>query len=245
MTAEKSESKSVSRYVRDILDQDPSLVHELQQRKTAQREIAKRIKEQLIEAGYFSNKDPIKLEGNVAVAITRYLKRMREQQEEMLGVKRVQDVLKKGTTEVTDGLKHYKIQFHEDADMLQVIKELLGLLTSKKISSAYINQSSIELYVKKMAEGPFLEKIEEFKGIDILKLQDSLSLLKLILPKQAQQIPGILAHVSSLLADQAISLYDMMVNHEDHLQLIFVINEQNASKARDILLKLNNDVHRN
>ncbi|MHA1973528.1 MAG: hypothetical protein ACTSW1_11075 [Candidatus Hodarchaeales archaeon] len=245
MTVEKSESKSVSRYVRDILDQDPSLVHELQQRKTAQREIAKRIKEQLIGAGYFSDKDPVKLEGNVAVAITRYLKRMREQQEEMLGVKRVQSVLKKGTTEVTDGLKHYKIQFHEGADVLQVIRELLTLLTSKKISSAYINQTSIELYVKKMAEGSFLEKIKEFEGIDILKLQDSLSLLKLILPKQAQQIPGILAHVSSLLADQAISLYDMMVNHEDHLQLIFVINEQNASKARDILLKLNNDVNKN
>ena len=36
--------KSVSKIVRDILDQDPSLVHELQQRKTAQRDIAKKIK---------------------------------------------------------------------------------------------------------------------------------------------------------------------------------------------------------
>ena len=34
--------KSVSKFVREILNQDPSLVHELQQRKTAQREIAKK-----------------------------------------------------------------------------------------------------------------------------------------------------------------------------------------------------------
>ena len=69
--------KSVSKFVREILNQDPSLVHELQQRKTAQREIAKRIKDQLIEDLKFPDKDPIKLEGNVAVAITRYLKKLR------------------------------------------------------------------------------------------------------------------------------------------------------------------------
>ena len=101
--------KSVSKIVRDILDQDPSLVHELQQRKTAQRDIAKKIKMQLVDNPDFSTKDPVKLEGNVAVAITRYLKKLRAQQEELLGVKRVQGVLKTGTTEVLDGLKHYKI----------------------------------------------------------------------------------------------------------------------------------------
>lgn len=245
MSDDKSDSKSVSKFVREMLDQDPSLVHELQQRKTAQREIAKKIKNKLLQGGQFSDKDPLKLEGNVAVAITRYLKKMREQQEEMLGVKRVQDILKKGTTEVTDGLKHYKIQFHEDADPFIIVKAILELLSTKDISSAYLNQNNLGLYVKKMAENKFLEKINGYMGIDILKLQDSLSLLKLILPRQAQQIPGILAHVSSLLADQAISLYDTLVSHHsDHLQLIFVINEQNASKARDILLKLNNDVQK-
>ena len=70
--------KSVSKFVREILEQDPSLVHELQQRKTAQRDIAKKIKVKLIKSDDFSTKDPIKLEGNVAVAITRYLKKMFE-----------------------------------------------------------------------------------------------------------------------------------------------------------------------
>ncbi len=92
-----------------------------------------------------------------------------------------------------------------------------------------------------MAEKSFLREMENIKVVDSLKLQDSLSLLKLMLPDQAQEIPGILAHVSSLLADQAISLYDTMVQHSDLLIIVFVINELHASKARDILLRLNND----
>ncbi|UCG02049.1 MAG: ACT domain-containing protein [Candidatus Heimdallarchaeota archaeon] len=237
--------KSVSKFVREILEQDPSLVHELQQRKTAQREIAKRIKTQLIKEGNFISKDPVKLEGNVAVAITRYLKKLRIQQEELLGVKLVQDILKKGTTEVTDGLKHYKIRFHEDTDIHEVLRILVKQLERNDICSVYLNNSGSEFYVKKMAEQSFLDETEVIKAIDTLKLQDSLSLLKLMLPTKAQEIPGILAHVSSLLADQAISIYDTMVQHTDHLIIIFVINEQNASKARDILLKLNNDVSLN
>jgi hypothetical protein len=233
--------KSVSKFVREILEQDPSLVHELQQRKTAQREIAKRIKKQLIEEGNFISKDPVKLEGNVAVAITRYLKKLRIQQEELLGVKLVQDILKKGTTEVTDGLKHYKICFHEDTDVHDILKVLIKQLERNDICSVYLSRNSSEFYVKKMAEQAFLDETAALQSIDTLKLQDSLSLLKLMLPIKAQEIPGILAHVSSLLADQAISIYDTMVQHTDHLIIVFVINEQHASKARDILLKLNNE----
>ncbi|MFX1282488.1 MAG: hypothetical protein ACFFB5_02495 [Promethearchaeota archaeon] len=233
--------KSVSKLVREILEQDPSLVHELQQRKTAQREIAKKIKSQLMDDGNFTSKDPVKLEGNVAVAITRYLKKLRTQQEEMLGVKLVQNILKKGTTEVMDGLKHYKINFREDTDIHKIMDLIIKQIEREDIFSVYLNRQCIELYVKKMTEQAFLNEISEFKVVDTLKLQDSLSLLKLMLPNQAQEIPGILAHVSSLLADQAISLYDTMVQHTDHLSIIFVINEQHASKARDILLKLNNE----
>ncbi len=236
-----STAKSVSKSVREILDQDPSLVHELQQRKTAQREIAKKIKEQLIEKANFNYKDPVKLEGNVAVAITRYLKRLREQQEEFLGVKRVQEILKKGTTEVIDGLKHYKISFEDDVDRHSILDIILQRIEHEDVSSVSLNYQSIECYVKKMAEKSFLLEMERVKAVDSLKLKDSLSLLKLMLPNQAQEIPGILAHVSSLLADQAISLYDTMVHHSEHLIIIFVINEQHASKARDILLKLNNE----
>ncbi|MFX1333438.1 MAG: hypothetical protein ACFFCU_00070 [Promethearchaeota archaeon] len=237
--------KSVSKFVREILEQDPSLVHELQQRKTAQREIAKRIKSQLVEEGNFVSKDPVKLEGNVAVAITRYLKRLRIQQEELLGVKLVQDVLKKGTTEVIDGLKHYKIRFHEDTDVNEVIGILVEQLERDDICSVFLNRYSSELYVKKMAEKTFLTETQRISNVDTLKLQDSLSLLKLMLPTHAQEVPGILAHISSLLADQAISIYDTMVQHTDHLIIIFVINEQHASKARDILLKLNNETLKN
>ncbi|MFX0182178.1 MAG: hypothetical protein ACFE95_03760 [Candidatus Hodarchaeota archaeon] len=240
--------KSVSRLVREILDQDPSLVHELQQRKTAQREIAKRIKTQLTSTGAITNENPdrlAKLEGNIAVAITRYLKKLRDQQEELLGVKRVQNILRKGTTEVIDGLKHYKIQFQESGDPHKVLRVILQMLETEGISSASLNKDGIELYVKKMAENTFLHEIDGFKDASTIKLQDSLSLLKLMLPSKAQEIPGILAHVSSLLADQAISIYDTMVYHSNHLLIIFVINEQHASKARDILLKLNNDIQGN
>lgn len=234
--------KSVSKVVREILDQDPSLVHELQQRKTAQREIAKKIKMQLINGGSFTEKDPVKLEGNVAVAITRYLKKLRKQQEELLGVRLVHNVLKKGTTEVTDGLKHYKIIYQKETNIHELMEIIFQQLEREDISSAYLNLNSIELYVKKMSEKSFLNEMANVKTVDPLKLQDSLSLLKLMLPKKAQEIPGILAHVSSLLADQAISIYDTMVQHSDHLVIIFVINEQHASKARDILLKLNNEI---
>jgi hypothetical protein len=236
--------KSVSKLVREILDQDPSLVHELQQRKTAQREIAKQIKKRLINNGSINYSEPerlAKLEGNVAVAITRYLKKLRDQQEELLGVKRVQNILKKGTTEVSDGLKHYKIFFHEEADTFSILKVILNQIERKDINSAYFNNHGIELYVKKMAENDFLNDLNGFQAVEVHKLQDSLSLLKLMLPRKAEEIPGILAHVSSLLADQAISLYDTMVLHSDHLIITFVIEEQNASKARDILLKLNTE----
>jgi len=237
--------KSVSKFVREILNQDPSLVHELQQRKTAQREIAKKIKDQLIADSKIIDKDPVKLEGNVAVAITRYLKKLREQQEELLGVKKVQDVLKKGTTEVTDGLKHYKIIFHENTDVLAIIEIILSQLERGDISSISVNNYGIELYVKKMAESTFLNEMNGCNDINTKKLEESLSLLKLMLPGDAGEIPGILAHVSSLLADQAISLHDIMVQHLENLVITFVINEQHASKARDILLKLNNDLERN
>lgn len=234
--------KSVSRLVREILDQDPSLVHELQQRKTAQRDIAKKIKVKLIDSDDFSAKDPVKLEGNVAVAITRYLKRLREQQEELLGVKRVQSILKTGTTEVLDGLKHYKILLHKDADYNKILNIIYQQIQQGNLNSSYLSQNSVHIYVKKMAEGIFLDHIKEIKGTEITKLQESLSLLKLMLPKQAAEIPGILAHISSLLADQAISIYDTMVLHDDHLVIAFIINELHASKARDILLKLNNEI---
>ncbi|MHA2174585.1 MAG: hypothetical protein ACXAB2_07760 [Candidatus Hodarchaeales archaeon] len=240
-----STDKSVSKIVRDILDQDPSLVHELQQRKTAQRDIAKRIKEELIDNSDYSTKDPIKLEGNVAVAITRYLKRLREQQEELLGVKRVQSVLKTGTTEVIDGLKHYKVKFKENCDYTKTLELVFQQIQQDDLNSAYLSQNSIELYVKKMAEDGFLEKMNRVTEVEIFKLQDSLSLLRLMLPRDAAEIPGILAHISSLLADQAISIYDTMVLHSDHLVIVFVISEHNASKARDILLKLNNDIKTN
>ncbi|MHA1992988.1 MAG: hypothetical protein ACW97Z_00440 [Candidatus Hodarchaeales archaeon] len=237
--------KSVSKIVHEILDQDPSLVHELQQRKRAQREIAKKIKAQLIDNEDFSDKDPVKLEGNVAVAITRYLKRLREHQEEFLGVKRVQSVLKRGTTEVLDGLKHYKINLNKDIDSKEILNIIFKQIKKDDLNSAYLSHNSVELYVKKMAETGFLETISSFSGVDFLKLHDSLSLLRLMLPQQAAEIPGILAHISSLLADQAISIYDTMVLHEDHLVIVFVINEQHASKARDILLKLNNEIASN
>ncbi len=239
-----STEKSVSKLVREILDQDPSLVHELQQRKTAQREIAKRIKNKISDLGEFKEIDSIrleKLEGNIAVAITRYLKKLRDRQDELLGIKRVQNILKKGTTEVIDGLKHYKINFHEDADTFEVLKNILAHLGREEISSVTISPNGFSTYVKKMSEESFLNVLNGFKGIDVHKLQSSLSLLKLMLPMEAAEVPGILAHVSSLLADQAISLYDTMVYHSDLLSIIFVINEQNASKARDILLKLNNE----
>ena len=237
-----STDKSVSKIVRDILDKDPSLVHELQQRKTAQRDIAKKIKEELIDNSDYSAKDPIKLEGNVAVAITRYLKRLREQQEELLGVKRVQSVLKTGTTEVIDGLKHYKVRIKDGCDYSKVLEIVFQQIQQDDLSSAYLSQNSVELYVKKMAENGFLEKMKGIKQVEISKLQDSLSLLRLMLPQDAAEIPGILAHISSLLADQAISIYDTMVLHAEHLVIVFVISEQNASKARDILLKLNNEI---
>ncbi|MCK4847848.1 MAG: ACT domain-containing protein [Candidatus Heimdallarchaeota archaeon] len=233
--------KSVSKFVREILNQDPSLVHELQQRKTAQREIAKKIKDQLIGELKFPDKDPIKLEGNVAVAITRYLKKLREQQEELLGIKKVQELLKEGTTEVTDGLKHYKVLFHENTDVLEVIKVILSQLNRGDISSISVKPHGVELYVKKMSENGFLKKINDQTGAKVTKLHDSLSQVKLVLPKQAAEIPGILAHVSSLLADQAISIFDTMVLHSENLVIVFVINELHASKARDILLKLNNE----
>ncbi len=236
-----STDKSVSRIVREILDQDPSLVHELQQRKTAQRDIAKKIKIQLVDSSDFSVKDPVKLEGNVAVAITRYLKKLRAQQEEMLGVKRVQSILKTGTTEVLDGLKHYKIHMKENADSNKVLQIIFNQIQQDKLSSAYLSQNSVELYVKKMSENGFLKKIHEQTGAKVTKLHDSLSQVKLMLPKQAAEIPGILAHVSSLLADQAISIFDTMVLHSENLIIVFVINELHASKARDILLKLNNE----
>ncbi|MFX0149421.1 MAG: hypothetical protein ACFFAJ_01445 [Candidatus Hodarchaeota archaeon] len=240
--------KSVSKLVREILDQDPSLVYELQQRKTAQREIAKRIKTQLINNGaivYKNTERLTKLEGNIAVAITRYLKKLREQQDEILGVKRVQNILRSGTTEVIDGLKHYKIQFQEFTDHPQILQVIMKLLEKGDISSVNLNVDGIELYVKKMAENNFIQKINGLKAVETHKLQDSLSLLKLMLPNKAQEVPGILAHVSSLLADQAISIYDTMVHHSNHLIIVFVINEQNASKARDILFKLNNEIQRN
>ncbi len=233
--------KSVSKIVRDILDQDPSLVHELQQRKTAQRDIAKKIKIQLVDSSDFSAKDPTKLEGNVAVAITRYLKKLRAQQEEMLGVKRVQSVLKTGTTEVLDGLKHYKIHMKDTVNSDKVLQIIFDQIQRDKLSSAYLSKKSVELYVKKMSENGFLKNIKEQTGAEVTKLHDSLSQVKLVLPKQAAEIPGILAHVSSLLADQAISIFDTMVLHSDNLIIVFVINELHASKARDILLKLNNE----
>ena len=233
--------KSVSKIVRDILDQDPSLVHELQQRKTAQRDIAKKIKIKLVDSSDFSSKDPTKLEGNVAVAITRYLKKLRAQQEEMLGVKRVQSVLKTGTTEVLDGLRHYKIHMKDTVNTNKVLQIIFDQIQNDKLSSAYLSKKSVELYVKKMSENGFLKNIKEQTGAEVTKLHDSLSQVKLVLPKQAAEIPGILAHVSSLLADQAISIFDTMVLHSDNLIIVFVINELHASKARDILLKLNNE----
>ncbi|MFW9778590.1 MAG: hypothetical protein ACFFE8_07015 [Candidatus Heimdallarchaeota archaeon] len=234
--------KPVSKIVREILDQDPSLIHTLQQRKTAQKEIAERIMHELLDRGLFLEKDQDKLKGNIAVAITRYLKKLRQRQEELLGVKRVHHILRKGTTEVVDGQIHYKLNFRKDTDIISALSFILDQLDQESISNvSFPNRNGVELYTKKMAEEAFLSQISELNVVEHIKLQDSLSHLRLMLPQEAEKIPGILAHVSSLLADQAISLYRIHTVHQlNQLVVTFVISEEHASKARDILLKLNN-----
>lgn len=230
---------SVSKKVKEILEQKPSLVHELQQRKTPQRTVAKKILDMLLEEGHFKEIDGQKLEGNIAVCITRHLKRLREEQEDQLGIKKVRNILTKGTTEITDGLKHYKISYaNGETDYSRLLDYVIKQIYSTDICSAQIHTDGVELYVRKMAESKFLQDIGEFEDLKFIKLQDSLSLLKLMLPQEASQVPGILAHVSSLLADQAISIYDTQIFHSDKIINTFVINETAASKARDILMKV-------
>ncbi len=230
--------KSISRLTYDLLRKRPALVHELQRREKTQREVAQELVKELKEL-YPGLKVT---DGAVAVALTRYLKKMREYQETHLGTRHVINVLKKSTTSVIDGLKQVRINFGSYIDnkehISKFIIDLFEFLEDESIANVFLIRDGIELYVQKLAENELSELISNY-NLEYEIIGQNLSLLKLILPIEAREVPGILAHVSSLLADQAISIFDTQTYLiRDRMIITFVVSEGNATKARDLLRKV-------
>ncbi len=235
---------SISNLVSELLKNDPTLVHELQRRDKSQRHVAKQIRRNIQEkyshlAPAEDNDEPWPKEGAVAVAITRFLKDLRRKKEDP---QRVAGVLGKGTTKIDDGLRHYLINLGDDSKLAkEVLWNLCQGTKDGHMSSIQISGKIIEVYVKKLSEEKFLGIVGK-NGIEIQKIRDSdLSHLKLLLPSLAAEVPGVLAHVSSLLADQGISIIDVSVHHSaEVVALTFVVSEKHAARGREVLMKVIN-----
>ncbi len=232
--------ESIAHLVRNYLQSHPTLVHALQRREKTQREVAKIITDELQEQFKKEGRENWPSQGAVAVAITRYLKTLREKQEERLGTRQVQEMLAQSSTSVVDGLKNYRISLYGvDAEQLtEFIQRLYKYFDDEKVFSLSMVKQSLEVYVQKLYEKQVQHLLEEL-GFTSKVMEDNLSLLKLILPSEAAKIPGILAHVASLLADQAISIYDTLVYHTpENVIVVFVINEANVTRGREVLRRV-------
>ncbi|MHA2494079.1 MAG: ACT domain-containing protein [Candidatus Hodarchaeales archaeon] len=234
---------SISNLVSTLLKNDPNLVHELQRRDKSQRFVAKQLR-RVIQEHYShlappeqDDEDPWPKEGAVAVAITRFLKDLRRKQEDP---QRVAEVLRKGTTKIDDGMKHYLVSLDaSDGLGKQVLWDLYQKTISRELSSVQLTEKGVEVYVKKLSEDKFLRSVE---GTGIRKIRNSdLSHLKLLLPSVAAEVPGVLAHVGTLLADQGISIIDVSVHHSaDYITLAFIVSEKHAARGREVLMKIIN-----
>jgi predicted amino acid-binding ACT domain protein len=234
---------SISSLVSSLLKNDPTLVHELQRRDKSQRHVAKQLRRAIQEKyehlapAAEEGEEPWPKEGAVAVAITRYLKDLRRKQEDP---QRVAEVLQKGTTNIDDGMRHYLITLDADDGLgSDILWGLYQKTVERDLSGVQLTEKGVEVYVKKLSEEKFLKSVER---ANIQKIRDSeLSHLKLLLPKIAAEVPGVLAHVGTLLADQGISIIDVLVHHQsDFISLVFVVSEKHAARGREVLMKVIN-----
>ena len=234
---------SISNLVSELLKNDPTLVHELQRRDKSQRYVAKQLRRTIQERYRHlaptqqDGEEAWPKEGAVAVAITRFLIDLRRKQEDP---QRVAEILQKGTTKIDDGMKHYIISLEStDGTRKEILWNLYMGALERDLSSVQITEKGIEVYVKKLSEERFLKIVEHANIRKVRK--NSLSHLKLLLPAVAVEVPGVLAHVSALLADQGISIIDVSVYHStDVICLAFVVSEKDASKGREVLMKVIN-----
>lgn len=234
---------SISSLVSNLLKNDPTLVHELQRRDKSQRFVAKRLR-QAIQEQYIQfapvaeeGEEPWPKEGAVAVAITRFLKLLRRKQEDP---QRVAEILQKGTTKIDDGMRHYLVSLNaEDGQDKNLLWNLYQKTATRDLSGVQLTERGIEVYVKKLSEPKFLKTVGK---AEIQKVRESdLSHLKLLLPTIAAEVPGVLAHVGTLLADQGISIIDVLVHHNPNfICLVFVVSEKHAARGREVLMKVIN-----
>ena len=76
------------------------------------------------------------------------------------------------------------------------------------------------------------EKIEKIFKDRVIKITDNLAEVNLKSPKDLEQVPGVIAYLTSLLADKGINIIETMSTWTDTL---FVLDEKDIGKAMEVL----------
>ncbi len=240
-TIQHPNAPSISSIVRKHLDSNPSLVHSLQRNERSQKDVAKELvsvlRERYLQENSYREEIEKKgwpKEGAVAVAITRYLKDLRQNKVRGFRTAEIARMISQGSTEIEDGISCVHID-PNDCDLNLLLGDIYKGIEKQSFLYASLDPTGVVIYSRKR-ENSTMDSLLEKHACERRVLRPNLSMLRLILPLEARMRPGILAHVSSILADRAISIYDVLNIEGSYLTIAFLLDEKDADAGRKILM---------
>ncbi|MFX1514184.1 MAG: hypothetical protein ACFFCQ_16525, partial [Promethearchaeota archaeon] len=154
-TTQHHNLQSISSIVRKHLDSNPSLVHSLQRNERSQKDVAKELVEILRQQ--YSKEEPYQIaivkeewprEGAVAVAITRYLKDIRQNKVRGFRTSEIVRIISEGSTEIEDGISCIHID-PNGCDINLLLGDIFKAVENHSILYASIAPTGIVIYSRK------------------------------------------------------------------------------------------------
>ena len=211
---------SFSELVRRIVDADPCIQECLARGLVNYSELARRIKPYIeAEAGREASLEAIK------AALIRYAQKLRSKgRETPQGM--LLEVLARSALEIRTGVTVATVRLHALPKLAEAVAELAGrtrlLFLMQSISSVTVTVSS-----------EYFSYIEEKVGRDsFIEVYPDQAVLVIVSPREVVEVPGFIAHITSILANNGINISQIESVHTD---TILVMKLDDALKAFQLL----------
>ncbi len=212
--------QSLSEIVRRIVDADPCVQDCLARGLVNYSELARRIKPLVEdEAGREATLEAIK------AALLRYSQKLREQAPQT-PQRRLLEVLARSALELRTGVTVATVRLHALPKLAEVVSELVGrtrlLFLMQSISSVTVTVSS-----------EYFDYIYERLGADsFIEVYRDQAVLVIVSPHDIVEVPGFIAHVTGILANNGINITQIESVYTD---TILIMRLDDALKAFQLL----------
>ncbi|NOZ88611.1 MAG: ACT domain-containing protein [Crenarchaeota archaeon] len=212
--------QSLSEIVRRIVDADPCVQDCLARGLVNYSELARRIKPLVEdEAGREATLEAIK------AALLRYSQKLREQAPQT-PQRRLLEVLARSALELRTGVTVATVRLHALPKLAEVVSELVGrtrlLFLMQSISSVTVTVSS-----------EYFDYIYERLGADsFIEVYRDQAVLVIVSPHDIVEVPGFIAHVTGILANNGINITQIESVYTD---TILIMKLDDALKAFQLL----------